>query len=182
MHFGLSLMKIHWLGWSFTKSANITALKSFEPLPNVVVSFSLSPERALKMYDRSTPSLKARLGAIKYYNDRGFKIGLHLDPIIFEEQFEANYTKLIIDILNHVNEDQIEYLSVGVVRFSKDVYREVKQNYPESDLWVGEFVKSFDGKVRYQRPHRLYMLKKVKEICVSKGIKASKVYLCMEED
>jgi spore photoproduct lyase len=69
-----------------------------------------------------------------------------------------------------------------VVRFTKDVYHQVQQNYPKSSLLASEFSKSFDQKIRYPRPMRLWMLHKVKDMLIKAGMKEERVYLCMEED
>ena len=76
----------------------------------------------------------------------------------------------------------LEYLSLGVVRFTKDVYREMERNYPGSLIHTGPMVKSFDGKVRYHRPMRMWMMNSIKELSVKHGILPEKIYLCMEED
>ncbi len=77
--------------------------------------------------------------------------------------------------------DHIEYISVGVVRFTKDVFNQVKMNYPESELLAEELIKSDDGKVRYPRPMRLWMLQTVKEALIHQGAIKDRVYLCMED-
>ncbi len=78
-----------------TKSANIRELMHLPPLKNVITSFSLSPEKAIKSYDLKTPPLKTRLKAMKGLFDKGHPIGLHLDPVIFEDDFENSYRDLL---------------------------------------------------------------------------------------
>jgi len=163
-----------------TKSANVRELLKLEPLENIVVSVSMSPAKKIKDNDLKTPPLKARLKAIEKLHQKGHPIGLHFDPIIFEDDFEAIYTELIKQVLEVIPASKIQYISVGVVRFTKDVFSVVKKNYPESELFRGEFIKSFDNKVRYPRPLRLWILQKVKALLIESGIDEEKVYLCME--
>lgn len=165
-----------------TKSVNIKPILALEPLKNVVITFSLSPKEVTKTYDRKTPSFAARIKAMKKLADAGFQLGVHFDPIIYEKDFEREYQTLIVDMLRAVPEAQIEYISLGVVRFAKDVFHEVMKNYPQSGLLAGEFIKSFDNKVRYNRPQRLYILKSVRRLCLDAGISPEKVYLCMENE
>lgn len=165
-----------------TKSVNIKELLAQSPLDNIITSFSLSPAHRIKRNDLKTPSLKARLNALEMLAAKGHRLGIHLDPIIFEENFEAHYNELLNELFKRVPVDLIEYISLGVVRFSKDVYYQVSQNYPDSDFMAGDFIKSFDGKVRYARPLRLYILKTVKNMCINFGVKEEKIYLCMEGD
>ncbi|MCC7429767.1 hypothetical protein IT568_02870 [bacterium] len=164
-----------------TKSVNIKQFLKLEPLPNVIVSFSLSPEKQSKKYDLKTPCLALRLKAIKKLAEKGFLVGLHFDPIIYDENFAELYKTMITETMEILPEKQLVYVSLGVVRFTKEVFFEVQKNYPKSDLLASEFVKSFDNKIRYNKPQRLWMLKTIKSLCVGAGISEKKIYLCMEE-
>lgn len=163
-----------------TKSTNVKALDSLKPLENVIISFSLAPGQQTKKFDLKTPSLEARLKAIEKLSRRGFQIGLHFDPIIDFEDLEEQYENLAQQVSEKIPADQLQYISLGVVRFTKDVYRQVKEHYPQSAMLAADFVSSFDNKVRYHRPIRLNLLKKVKAICEQAGIASHKIYLCME--
>jgi len=165
-----------------TKSANIRELLKISPLKNVITSFSLSPEKAIKSYDLKTPPLKTRLKAMKELSLKGHPIGLHLDPVIFEDDFENSYRKLLKEISESISLKNLEYISLGVVRFSKTVFHQVKKNYPDSPLLAEDFVKGSDGKVRYKRPMRYWILNTLKQICIDFAAHPEKVYLCMEDE
>lgn len=164
-----------------TKSVNTRELLKLSPHPNLIVSFSLSPEAMAKRVDLKTPGLNARILAMKTLNEKGFALGAHLDPIIYEDNFKSTYQDLLQRMNSAGLTNSIHYISLGVVRFTKDVYREVERNYPDSVLHTAPMIKSFDGKVRYHRPMRMWILNSVKEICLKAGIAQEKVYLCMEE-
>lgn len=165
-----------------TKSVNIRSLIEIGPINNVVVSFSLSPLQRTIENDLKTPPLGHRLKAIEKLHQAGFKIGLHFDPIIYEDHFKHNYQKLIQQIDQIIPLERAEYLSLGVVRFTKDVFHQVQKNYPESILHAQEFVTSFDNKVRYNRPMRLWMLQTIKDLAIQAGLKSEKIYFCMERE
>ena len=86
--------------------------------------------------------------------------------------------------INELNEAialcEISYISLGVVRYTKDVYREVKSNYPKSEISNGPYINSFDGKIRYNRPMRNWILNNLKDDLISLGAKPDVIYLCME--
>ncbi|MBT7609715.1 MAG: hypothetical protein HN576_08155 [Bacteriovoracaceae bacterium] len=164
-----------------TKSVNTKDLLKQKPLENIIISFSLSPSERTKKSDLGCPSSMTRIKAMRKVTNAGHKIAIHLDPIIYENNFEEKYEELIQEILSSVDLTKILYISVGVVRFTKDVYRQVTQNYPKSDLLAMEFIKTADGKVRYPRPIRMKILSKVKELLLKNGFKANQVYLCMED-
>ncbi|MBC7429357.1 MAG: hypothetical protein H7336_12135 [Bacteriovorax sp.] len=164
-----------------TKSVNIRELLKEEPLQNIITSFSLSPAHRVKSNDLKTPPLKNRLEAIRELNANGFPIGIHFDPIIYDDQFIETYEELADQLLDFISADKIRYISLGVVRFTKEVYQKVQKNYPESDLLAQEFVRSFDNKIRYNRPMRLWMLSKVKQQLIDRGVAPERIYLCMED-
>lgn len=165
-----------------TKSVNTRELEKLKPLPNFIVSFSLSPKDMAKRVDLKTPSVDGRLKAMAQLQQNGWKIAAHFDPIVYEDNFQEKYQDLLkmmeeMDLTSHLN-----YLSLGVVRFTKEVYRETERNYPDSVIHTGPMVKSFDGKVRYHRPMRMWMMNSVKEAAIKAKIPAEVIYLCMEDN
>lgn len=165
-----------------TKSANVKEIMELPPLNNVTVSFSITPAKDVKEHDLKTPPLKARLSAMKKLADHGHRLGLHFDPIIWSEHMMAEYEELLNQIKDHLSWDAIDYLSLGVVRFTKDVYHQVEKNYPDSPFLKSDFVKSFDGKVRYMKAQRAWMLGGVQNLALSAGLSPQKIYLCMEDE
>lgn len=165
-----------------TKSSNIRELRKLAPLENVIVSFSLSPENVSKKIDLKTPSLKGRLDSMKELKDLGHKLAVHLDPIIYSDTLEADYTHLLAELKSRDLIDSMEYVSLGVVRFTKDVHREVERNYPDSVIHTQTMINSFDNKVRYNHTLRHWMLGKVRELALSSGFTNKQLYLCMEDD
>lgn len=164
-----------------TKSVNIRELEKLIPLPNFIVSFSLSPKDIAKRVDLKTPSTDSRLKAMKELSGKGFLIGAHFDPIIFEDLFKEKYAELLKSMKELGLTQNLLYLSLGVVRFTKDVYREAEKNYPDSVIHTGPMIKSFDGKVRYHRPMRMWIMNTVKDLSIQAGIKSERIYLCMED-
>ena len=164
-----------------TKSANIKEVLHLPPLANIVVSFSLSPKNRVREFEHKTSSLRLRLQAIKKLTECGYRIGIHFDPIIYSEHIEDEYRPLLCSLRECIDLEQLAYLSLGVVRFSKEVFRAVQKNYPCSRLLGENFMTGTDDKVSYFRPKRLFVLNRVQELCLETGIPAAKIYFCMEE-
>lgn len=164
-----------------TKSVNIRELLNFAPLSNIVTSFSLSPQFRSIENDLLTPPTSHRLKAISKLHLKQFPIGIHFDPIIYSQDLIPEYEQLIDDLSEAIDLSQIRYLSLGVVRFTKDVYHQVQNNYPQSTLHAEEFVKSFDNKVRYNRPMRQWILSTIKSLLLKKGMTEAQIYFCMED-
>lgn len=164
-----------------TKSVNTRELLELSPLDNFIVSFSLSPMDVARRIDLKTPSTSARLKTMAVLLEKGYPLAAHFDPIIYHDDFKIQYEELLRE-MNCLNlTSNLLYLSLGVVRFTKDVYREVERNYPDSLIHTTPMIKSFDNKVRYNYPMRMWMMNSVKELALNHGVKEERIYLCMEE-
>ncbi len=100
--------------------------------------------------------------------------------MIYQDHFKENYNELIEQIKNILPSKQLGYISLGVVRFTKDVYHEVEKNYPDSPITKQDYIKSFDNKVRYNLPMRMWMMNSVKDM-LCRYYPEEKIYLCMED-
>lgn len=163
-----------------TKSVNIKELMNLSPLKNMFTSFSLSPQEESKKIDLLTPSAEQRIKAMGQLIQAGHQVAAHFDPIIYSGNFIEKYESLLDLIESQFPLHKLHYLSLGVVRFTKDVYLQVQKNYPESIIHTNELVKGADNKIRYTRPMRLWMLSKIKDLCIKRGLQPKKIYLCME--
>jgi spore photoproduct lyase len=163
-----------------TKSINLTELRPLTPLPNAVVSFSLSSSEQAEIFDRGTPRALKRIEAMKRLKETGFKLAVHFDPIIFQADFAASFTALVAALAREVGFAALEYISLGVVRFAKDVFREAKENYPESGMFARHFIQGEDAKMRYIRPLRMQLLETAQAILKKHGCPEEKIYFCME--
>ncbi|MCO4793353.1 MAG: hypothetical protein KC493_06570 [Bacteriovoracaceae bacterium] len=164
-----------------TKSANTREIEKMSPLSNVITTFSLSPQERTLKTDKSCPPASTRILSMQKLYKAGHPLGLHFDPIIHTNNLYEEYEQLIDDISEKIPLEYFEYVSLGVVRFTKDVYRQVQLNYPNSDLLTEEFIKPEDGKIRYPGSLRKNILKSIQKLCIEKGFVEDKVYLCMEE-
>jgi spore photoproduct lyase len=163
-----------------TKSINLHALRELAPLPNVFVSFSLSASAQAEKFDREAPGVMQRLNAMRSLRDMGFRLAVHFDPIIFEADFIPAFTETAHTLSERVGFESLAYISLGVVRFAKDVYREARLNYPDSGMFSRHFIQGEDGKMRYIRPLRLQLLESSKAILKKHGCPEEKIYFCME--
>jgi spore photoproduct lyase len=163
-----------------TKSNNIKNLLKLESLPNVFISYTLSPTQASKNFDLKTPSLKLRLEAMQQLAEAGHPLGIHLDPMIYTSDFQEQYLDLVNQLFSHVQAKHIHYVSLGTIRFTKDVYRATQQNYPTSTMFHQKFSPSFDQKLRYPKPLRYWMMGFVQDLLIKHDLEKDKIYWCME--
>lgn len=163
-----------------TKSANIRSLLRLEPLDNVFTSFSLGAESQVEKLEHKTAGLNPRLKAMAKLQGAGHKVAVHFDPVVYSKNYLEEYSSLILRLKEECNIEEIEYFSLGVVRFTKDVFRQVSKHYPDSSMLGNELISSFDGKVRYLKPLRMSILKSIEKLLISQGVRPERIYLCME--
>ena len=163
-----------------TKSSNVAPVLACPPASNVITTFSLSPETHIQRFDLKTPPLSVRLKAMKKLQQAGHRLGIHFDPIIYEEDTLVLYQSLFDTLEDQLELADIEYFSLGILRFTKEVHRQVRKNYPQENLFSGG-ITGFDGKIR-QIPffQRKQLYSSLVDMLVKKSIEKDKIYLCME--
>lgn len=165
-----------------TKSANIKNLLDYgNPKKNIIIAWSLNPQSIIEKEEFFTVSLKQRLEALKTVQENSFKVAIHFDPIIYFENWQEEYSKLIKDISKYLDVSKLAWWSIGALRFPSSLKEHIFK-HKESILFEGELIKGYDGKYRYFKPMRLemfsYIRKEIEKI-ISKDLP---LYLCMEDE
>jgi spore photoproduct lyase len=164
-----------------TKSANIKSLLALTPLPNLIVSFTLNHEDATRLIEHKTASLNGRLKAMKTLASHGFRLAIHLDPLLADNAAEERYKLLSKQIFSELEPDALEYISLGIVRFSDDTWQAFQKNYPTSKILSNAFHTTPDGKRKIDRSLRRPLLKQVFSSLAEAGMPPEKIYFCMED-
>jgi len=164
-----------------TKSCRVENLIAYKnKLKNIVVSWSLNPREVIEREELLTPDLISRLGALEKIQAHGYKIGIHFDPIVIFEGWQAAYLELVKEIAKIVDPSRIAWWSLGALRFPYSL-REHIFKHRGSRLFEGELVKGHDGKYRYFKPLRLQLFRYMKQIIQANISKDAPLYLCMED-
>ena len=77
--------------------------------------------------------------------------------------------------------DQLAYISLGVPRFTKEVFKQLKMNYSFYKQREIDFPFGHDDKHKYSHAKKGYVLNAIKSLLNKSGISEDKIYLCMEE-
>ncbi len=77
-----------------TKSTQIKSLLDMEAPPNVIVAFSFTPEEVAAAVESLTPAVDRRIRAMERLQERGWRLGLRFDPLIWSEGFRDQYRRL----------------------------------------------------------------------------------------
>lgn len=110
-----------------TKSIYIRPLLEREVMDNVIVAFSLNPQEIVEKVEKKTPPLEKRLEAIKKLKDRGWKIGLRFDPVIYCDGFEKIYRELFEKVFSVVEDRDIHSVTLGTFRLPKTYYQTMEK-------------------------------------------------------
>jgi spore photoproduct lyase len=160
-----------------TKSANVSNLAGLNHNNRTVVSWSLNPEKIIGTEELGSASLSGRLKAAAACYNEGYKIGFHFDPVIFYEGWEEDYKNTVDRLFDAVN--QVEWISIGSFRFSRELKGVIEQRFPEADYIYGELIIGQDKKMRYYEKLRLEIYKKMVK-WIRQRNKKTALYLCME--
>ena len=125
-----------------TKSANRYALQQLPVCKQVIYAWTLSPQSITQQYEHKTPSLNLRLQSIKEAIQLGHRVRLCLDPLLLVQNAVPLYKELITTVFQTISSDQIEDVSIGVFRISKDYLKQMRKQRPSSPLTQYPYVQS----------------------------------------
>ena len=162
-----------------TKSDRIENLLDLPDPTNVIVSWSINPERIVDLEEKGTPSLKKRLRAASQCVEKGYRVGFHFDPIILVPGWEKAYQELVDTLFDYIPASQIEWISLGSFRYRSSLKPIIKSRHPKTMLFTGEHLPGKDGKFRYLRPLRNQAYETIRGFLKEKSQDLN-IYLCME--
>ena len=164
-----------------TKTSDVKSLKAHWHNRKTIVSWSLNTPRVIKSEERHTASLSARLRAASNCELWGYPLGFHFDPLIIYDGCEEEYLHVVKQLFDHVSSENIVWISLGTFRFKPDLKSVIQKRFPRSKIIYGEFISGLDGKMRYFKPLRIELYRKMVSF-IKKFAPDVTIYLCMEDD
>lgn len=164
-----------------TKCTGVDALLPEGPPPNITVSWTLTPWEAWERNEHRTPSPRVRIRSARACQEKGYRVGIRLDPALVYPGWESGYASLIQQIYEHLRPDGIESFVIGGFRYSPILGNRIKERFPSNSLLLPEFVRCKDGKYRYFRPLRVSLYRELVTQIRGHDPKAL-IHLCMETD
>lgn len=149
--------------------------------PRVIFAWSVNTERIIASEERGTAPLMARLESAKRAVERGFSVAFHFDPIIFYDEAEKEYPQVLERILNHIPPERIAWISLGTLRFPKNLKEIAERRFPESKIYAFEFIEGLDQKKRYFVDVRKRLYLSFKKLIQETADKVT-YYFCMESE
>jgi spore photoproduct lyase len=132
-----------------TKSTQVRSLLDKPPMENCIIAFSFTPENISRRLEHKVPSNQKRLEAMKKLQQRGWQVGLRFDPLIYDDNYYANYQQLFEEVFSQVDNTRLHSVSLGVFRLPEAFYRNMQRLYPNEQLFAAKLANR-DGMVSYQ--------------------------------
>lgn len=162
-----------------TKSTHTARLLELDPQGSTIVSWSMNSRKVQKEEEHKCAAIEDRISAAREVITRGYRVGFHFDPIIDYDHWEGDYAQVIDEIFALIPSEKIAWISLGCLRMMKELKPIMQNRFPKSELALAEWIKGMDGKLRYFKPRRIEIYKKVVDLirCRSEN---TTLYLCME--
>lgn len=161
-----------------------TAIEELYALPHnrkTIVAWSLNTNQMIKKEERHTASLSARLKAAAKCASWGYPLAFHFDPMVIYEGCEKDYKHVVHQLFAQVDPDTIVWISLGTLRFMLSLKGIIQKRFPNSRIIYGEFIAGLDGKMRYFKPLRIDLYRKM--VAWIRDLAPDVlIYFCMEDD
>ena len=145
-----------------TKSANIDRFLNLDVLDNFIIAFTLSPKDIALKNEKYTASFKNRVKAIKELQNKGWKVRICIDPLIYTDNFEKNYSEMIEYLFSEIDKNKVIDVSIGVFRTSKEYLKKMRNQNKKSEILYYPF-ECIDGVYTYSDKLKSYMIDFIKE-------------------
>ena len=120
-----------------TKSVQVKSLLNRKPIKNCVVAFSFTPVEIAALLEDKTPPVERRLEAMTQLQERGWKLGLRFDPLIYHDKYKEQYEQLFRNIFQKIQTESLHSVSLGPFRLPKEGYENIYKLYPDEKLFAG---------------------------------------------
>ncbi len=164
-----------------TKTTAIESLGKLLHNRKTIISWSLNTEKVISDEERDTAPLEERLKAAARCESWGYPLAFHFDPMILYDGCEEDYRRVVEKLFSWVSAENIVWISLGTFRYIPTLKSIIQRRFPDSKIIYGEFIAGLDGKMRYFKPLRINLYRKM--VSWIKGIAPNVcVYFCMEDD
>lgn len=162
-----------------SKNVHIDALLGLDHRGRTVVSWSLNAVEMQKSEESLATTIDDRLYAARAVQDAGYKIGFHFDPMIDHPGRREGYRDIVDKIFRFIKPENIVWISLGALRYPAAFEQVLRENHPESRIFLGELLPGIDKKLRYFKPIRIELFRSMVQ-WIRFYSEEVFVYLCME--
>ena len=164
-----------------TKTTNIDPIIGAEPRRQIIFAWSMNPDILIHSEEKGAALLDDRLRAAAKAQSLGYPVSFHFDPMLHFPGCEDAYLEVAEKLASAVDIERAFWISIGSFRFPPALKNVIEERFPENRLIYGEFIIGDDGKMRYFKPVRLEMYKKLVSRLKELAPRAF-IYFCMERE
>jgi spore photoproduct lyase len=164
-----------------SKTTEINALLPLKHNRKTIMAWSVNTPEIIQRQEYRTTTLNARLKAAARCESFGFPLAFHFDPIILYDNCEHAYESVIDAIFSYVSANNIVWISLGTLRFMPDLKGIIQTRFQQSTIVYGEMFAGMDDKLRYFKPLRLKLYRRLVDR-IKKYAPDVFVYYCMEDE
>jgi len=164
-----------------TKTTAIERLRHLQHNRKTIVAWSLNTDKVIRNEERYTASVSARIRAAAQSESWGYPLAFHFDPLIIYDGCSDEYRQVIHQLFSQVSAENIAWISIGSFRFMPSLKTIIQQRFPGSKIIYGEFISGLDGKMRYFKPLRIDLYRKM-TAWIREVAPDVLIYFCMEDD
>jgi spore photoproduct lyase len=162
-----------------TKTVNTDDLLGLRHNGHTVLAWSLNPQPIIDEFELNTTPLSKRLRAAAQAAEAGYLLAFHLDPILTVPDWQSLYDEMLDEFYSKIKPDQIAWISMGSLRYPPEMKDKMIIHYPNSVLPFGEMIRGLDGKMRYARPIRVPLYRRIYQKLTAVNLPPF-IYFCME--
>ncbi len=162
-----------------TKSDNVGYLLQKEYPKNIIVTWSLNPQKVIDAEERLTASLDERLKAAKKIHDAGRLVGFHFHPMIWYEGWQEDYGEIFKRLLGEFDSKKVAMVSLGTLTFIKPVIKKLRKRGFKSKILQMPLTDAA-GKLSYPKSIKKELFKSAYE-GLKPWHKEVFFYMCMED-
>jgi spore photoproduct lyase len=116
------------------------SISDIESTDQVLLAWTLSPEKVVNKNELDTPPLIKRLKAVQKAIKKGWRVRLCFDPILLYSDWEKDYLDLLNQIKSEISFNEIFDITVGVFRMGQDYFNRIRKTKPESKLYYQKYI------------------------------------------
>lgn len=164
-----------------TKTVKIGRLSGLDHQRKTILSWSLNTPAVMKVEERHTATLDARLAAAARCQKWGYPLAFHFDPMVIYQGGETDYRRVVKLLFQRISPENIVWISLGTLRFMPALKPIIAQRFPDSKIAYGEFITGLDNKMRYFKPLRITLYQQMVS-WIREAAPDVTVYFCMEDN
>jgi spore photoproduct lyase len=145
-----------------TKSANYKAIQHLTPVKNVILAWTLSPEKVTRDYEAKTASLKARINCVKQAVDDGWQVRVCIDPILKINDWEPVYSEFIKNLFSDLGDRKLYDVCINVFRMNQGYLKNIQKQDKDSDILYDTFEVEKGKTLSYPQSVRIDLLSHIK--------------------